>query len=124
LKHKRILMVDDEADMLESFAALLRVVGAEVDIAGCAREALDRVQAAPRRYDLIVSDIGMPEMDGYALLAELRKQSATADTPAIALSGFTRPRDVQQALDAGFETHMRKPVVFDKFIELAARLLG
>lgn len=54
----------------------------------------------------------------------MRKLPSTASTPAIAVSGFTRERDVQQALDAGFETHVRKPLAFDKFIATAAHMLG
>uniref|UniRef100_UPI0038995D15 hypothetical protein n=1 Tax=Noviherbaspirillum pedocola TaxID=2801341 RepID=UPI0038995D15 len=61
-------------------------------------------------------------MDGYTLLAALRAHAATASTPAIALSGFTRPRDVQQALDAGFETHACKPIVLEQFLRMASRI--
>ena len=64
----------------------------------------------------------MPEMDGYTLLAALRTHPATAATPAIALSGFTRPSDVNRALKAGFETHIRKPVTFDQFLATAGRI--
>jgi two-component system CheB/CheR fusion protein len=64
----------------------------------------------------------MPGMDGHALLAELRKLPATAGAAAIALSGFTRPRDVDVALAAGFDSHVRKPVAFDQFIALARRI--
>jgi two-component system CheB/CheR fusion protein len=124
LKGKRILIVDDEVDMLESFAGLLRMAGAEVHMADSPGAALQRAAEETRRYDLIVSDIGMPDMDGYALLAELRGLASTESTPAIAVSGFTRERDVRQALDAGFETHMRKPLAFDNFIGTAARMLG
>jgi two-component system, chemotaxis family, CheB/CheR fusion protein len=123
LKGKRILLVDDAVDVLESLGALLHMGGAEVSAAAGGDDALRLVQVNQQPYDLIVSDVGMPGMDGYTLLAELRKHSATATTPAIALSGFTRPRDVQQALDAGFETHVRKPVTFEQFITVAGRIV-
>ena len=64
----------------------------------------------------------MPNMDGHALLAELRKLPATGAAPAIALSGYARPADVDIALAAGFDSHVRKPVDFDQFVALARRL--
>lgn len=124
LTGKRILLVDDGVDMLESLAALLGMEGAVVTTAASGPDAIALAQEAGDPYHLIVSDIGMPGMDGHALLAELRKLPATAETPAIALSGFTRPKDVDVALAAGFDSHVRKPVAFDHFIALAKRLCG
>lgn len=124
LTGKHILLVDDGIDMLESLASLLGMEGAVVATAASGPDAIALAQQAGQPYNLIVSDIGMPGMDGHALLAELRKLPATATTPAIALSGFTRPKDVDVALAAGFESHVRKPVAFDQFIALAKRLCG
>ena len=122
LTGKRILVVDDGIDMLESLAGLLRMEGALVATATNGPDAIAIAQQAGEPFHLIVSDIGMPGMDGHALLAELRKLAATATTPAIALSGFTRPRDVDVALAAGFESHVRKPVAFEQFIALVRRM--
>jgi two-component system CheB/CheR fusion protein len=122
LAGKRILLVDDATDTLDSLCELLALEGAQITTASSGAAALTRVKETPDAYHLIISDIGMPGMDGYALLAELRKLDATAATPAIALSGFTRPADVQHALQAGFDTHVRKPVVFDQFIQIAGRI--
>ncbi|MDB5760296.1 MAG: cheBR, partial [Burkholderia sp.] len=122
LTGKHILLVDDGIDMLESLAGLLGMEGAIVTTAASGPDALAAVGQTEATYHLIVSDIGMPGMDGHALLAELRKLPATADTPAIALSGFTRPKDVDVALAAGFDSHVRKPVAFDQFIALAKRM--
>jgi two-component system CheB/CheR fusion protein len=61
-------------------------------------------------------------MDGHSLLQELRKLAPTATTPAIALSGYTRPYDVKRTLDAGFNAHLCKPVVLKELIALAGRL--
>ena len=77
-------------------------------------------RAAPRRcalagmadFDLLVSDVGMPHMDGYEMIAELRRLPRTAALPAIALTGYGRPQDVQRALGAGFNAHVDKPVDF------------
>jgi two-component system CheB/CheR fusion protein len=122
LAGKRVLLVDDEAETLESLRTLLSLEEAQVSHASNALEALRIAKSAREPYHLIVSDIGMPEIDGYTLLAELRKLAATMTTPAIALSGFTRPADVATALSAGFTTHMRKPIAFDQFIATACRL--
>jgi two-component system CheB/CheR fusion protein len=122
LHGKRILLVDDSIETVEALTALLANEGARVSSASGAAQALELVGRADQAFHLIISDIGMPEMDGYALLAALRALQPTASTPAIALSGFTRPSDVSRALSAGFETHIRKPVDFDQFIATAARV--
>jgi two-component system CheB/CheR fusion protein len=122
LAGKRVLLVDDETETLDSLKSLLTLEDAKVTAASSGAEALRIVQSASEPYELIISDLGMPGMDGYTLLAELRQLPATMKTPAVALSGFTRPADVAAALSAGFATHISKPVVFDKFIATAARL--
>ena len=122
LAGKRILLVDDSIETVEALAALLANEDARVASASGAAQALELVGHAAEAFNLIISDIGMPDMDGHALLAALRGLEPTASTPAIALSGFTRPSDVNRALAAGFETHIRKPVDFDQFIATAARV--
>jgi two-component system CheB/CheR fusion protein len=122
LSGKRILLVDDVSEVLESLSELLKSEGADVTTARSGADALAIVKDTPSAFDLIISDIGMPDMDGYSLLAQLRKLSATTIAPAIALSGFTRPVDVEHALQAGFETHVRKPIAFDQFIATVSRL--
>ncbi|MGI4846743.1 MAG: CheR family methyltransferase, partial [Janthinobacterium lividum] len=122
LDGKRILLIDDATDMLESLAGLLQLNGASVFMAGSAQTALELARAESAPFNLIISDIGMPDMDGHHLLAALREVQSTATTPAIALSGFTRPSDVQMALQAGFETHVCKPVALDQLITAAATL--
>jgi len=119
---KRILLVDDSVETVETLAALLVNEQARVTSAPGPVPALEAAGRAAEDFHLIISDIGMPDMDGYALLAALRELKTTAGTPAIALSGFTRPTDVTRALAAGFETHIRKPVDFDQFIATAARV--
>jgi two-component system CheB/CheR fusion protein len=119
---RRILLVDDSIETVEALTALLANEGAQVTTATGAAQALRLVDAAGEPFHLIISDIGMPEMDGYGLLAALRTMQPTSSTPAIALSGFTRPSDINRALSAGFETHIRKPVDFEQFIATAARI--
>jgi two-component system CheB/CheR fusion protein len=121
LAGKRILLVEDSVETLEALSDLLRAEGAEVTAALNAIQALEIAERATESYHLVISDLGMPGMDGYQLLKELRKREHLRSTPAIALSGFTRPSDVNRALEAGYDTHVRKPVMFDQFIAVAAR---
>jgi two-component system CheB/CheR fusion protein len=108
--------------MLTLMAELLTMQGARVTTAQSGAEAVQRAGDARERFHLVISDIGMPGMDGCALLAELRNLQATAMAPAIALSGFTRGADVDRALGAGFITHVRKPVALDQLLALAGQL--
>lgn len=108
LKGLRVLLVDDSGDTLDAFRTLLEMEGAKVRAELSAKAAL--AAAAETSFDLILSDIGMPGMSGYELIAELRKLSHTAATPAIALTGFGREKDVAEALQAGFDAHIGKPV--------------
>jgi two-component system CheB/CheR fusion protein len=110
LKGLRVLLVDDSPDTLDAFRTLLEMEGAKVRAELSAKAALAAAAEAEAGFDLILSDIGMPGMSGYELIAELRKLSRTATTPAIALTGFGRGKDVSEALQAGFDAHVGKPV--------------
>ncbi len=118
----RVLLVDDTPDTLETFAYLLESEGAVVSTALSGQLAL--ALAESKAFDLIVSDVGMPVMDGYELIAELRRRPGTAAVPAIALTGYGRPQDVQQAVAAGFQAHVDKPVDFAHMRELMQTLLA
>ncbi|AFZ30629.1 multi-sensor hybrid histidine kinase [Gloeocapsa sp. PCC 7428] len=110
-----ILVVDDEADSREIVAFVLEQAGAVVTSASSGIEALQIIeQSAP---DVIVSDIGMPEMDGYMLLQQIRSLDLHSDSieqgkriPAIALTAYAGEYDRQQAIAAGFQQHIPKPV--------------
>jgi len=86
LKGLQILVVDDMIDLLEPFAALLRLEGASVDIATSGQQALALLDG--NSYDLLISDIGMPHMDGYDLIRNIRKRPGLSSLKAIALSGL------------------------------------
>ena len=107
----RILAVDDDADTREFLHYALTLEGAVVKVATSAKEALEILnQFQP---DAIVSDIGMPEEDGYSLLRQVRSQTAASGNqpiPAIALTAFARESDRQQAMSAGFQDRLTKPV--------------
>ncbi|MFL5322554.1 MAG: response regulator [Myxococcaceae bacterium] len=104
---RRILVVDDDPDTVEALKALLEHHGAIVDTAGSAKEALAR---AGRRWpDLLISDLGMPEQDGYELIQKLRGLAGAGRLRALAFSAFVRPEDRTRSLLAGFDLHLNKP---------------
>ncbi|MBD1940936.1 PAS domain S-box protein, partial [Coleofasciculus sp. FACHB-712] len=106
----RVLVVDDDADMRELAAFTLTQSGAEVTTAASGVQALTHLnQSVP---DLLLCDIGMPEMDGYALIRQIRKWSPQqgGTIPAIALTAYAGEINQQQALAAGFGMHISKPV--------------
>ncbi|MDB4966473.1 MAG: two-component hybrid sensor and regulator [Myxococcales bacterium] len=118
----RVVVVDDEPDARELLTVVLEHHGAEVESAGSVEEALGLVQ----RFlpDALVSDIGMPVHDGYELLRRVRALPADAGgrTPATALTGFARPEDGARAIEAGFDSHMAKPVDPAKLVATVEKL--
>jgi PAS domain S-box-containing protein len=105
----RVLVVDDEADSLEVLREVLEAAGANVTTAASAQEAFDIV-AGGRPFELIISDIGMPEIDGYSFIRRIRSGQSGANVPAIALTAYARASDAARALDAGYQEHLIKPV--------------
>jgi len=120
LKGWRVLAVDDYADALAPFAEVLRLEGALVDTAASGHEALALMQT--RHYDLLVSDLGMPGMDGFELIGEVRRREATRELRSIAMSGFGRRVDARRALEAGFDAHLPKPASIDELKAAIGRL--
>jgi signal transduction histidine kinase/DNA-binding response OmpR family regulator len=118
----RILVVDDESDACDIIAAALRHAGAFVVAANSAADAfhaLDTVQP-----DLMVSDIAMPELDGYSLIRQIRRRPAgqRGDIPAIALTAYARKEDRTNALSAGYQAHLAKPIDQVELINCIAQL--
>lgn len=113
----KILVVDDEPDVLEIIKLILIHYQAQVIAALSAIEGLEHVHN--HRPDVIVSDISMPHMDGYQFIREVRKLPLHngGQTPAVALTAFTRPEDQKKAMDAGFQRHIAKPVQIEKLID-------
>ncbi|HSN19711.1 MAG TPA: ATP-binding protein, partial [Usitatibacter sp.] len=118
----RVLVVDDQPDARALAERLLAECGAEVWSASSGREAIDAVGAG--RPHVLVSDIGMPGMDGFELLRRIRALGAEhgGDVPAIALTAFARPEDGAGALGAGFDIHFTKPVDAPRLIAAVASL--
>jgi signal transduction histidine kinase/response regulator of citrate/malate metabolism len=105
-----VLVVDDEADARDLVATVLRARGAEVTTAPSVAQALDVLSKTSPM--VLVSDIGMPETDGYELIRRVRSLTGTkqAQIPAIALTAYVREEDRRRALQAGFQTYVAKPV--------------
>ncbi len=106
----RILVVDDEADAREMLRTVLEQLGADVTTASSARDAIDVLPAW--KPNVLVSDIGMPEEDGYVLIKRVRALSSEAggNIPAIALTGYVRVEERMRALEAGYQMFVPKPV--------------
>ena len=119
LANVRILVVDDSDEVLETFQALLEMEGAVVQAYDNGAAALAALGHA--EFDLIISDIAMPGIDGYQLLRAVRER--LPDTPAIALTGHSSKDDVERAMRAGFSTHLSKPVPMTALLETVSRIL-
>jgi signal transduction histidine kinase/DNA-binding response OmpR family regulator len=120
----RVLIVDDETDTRALIAFTLSMSGAEVKAAATAREALDMLQRwAP---DVLISDIGMPGVDGYAFIRKVRELETDSKSmlPAIALTAYAGVEDRAQALSAGFQTHLAKPLDPGELVQVVATLAG
>ncbi len=120
----QILVVDDDPDMRELVEFILIQAGAQVTTAASALQALTLLnQSIP---DVLLSDIGMPEMDGYSLMRQIRKYSPAegGTIPAIALSAYAGEINQQQALQAGFQQHISKPIEPDELIRAIAMLIA
>lgn len=119
----RVLTVDDEPDTREVLKVLLTQRGAEVMTVASASESLVALETF--QPDILVSDIGMPNVDGYGLLQQLRSLPAEkgGQIPAIALTAYAGEIDQQRALAAGFQTHISKPIDPDQLIATILDLL-
>jgi PAS domain S-box-containing protein len=121
LTGRRILVVDDEADARDLLREILSQAGAEVAVVACADEALETLRRW--RPDVLVSDIGMPGDDGYVLIRKVRalRPEEGGHVRALALTAYARSEDRALALEAGFHTHIAKPV---DPLELTALIAG
>lgn len=104
----RLLIIEDALDTLNMLKVVFEIRGYEVTICQTPAEAL-RV-AASMWFDIIISDIGMPEIDGYELLARLRQLSHLRDVTAVALTGYASQADAERARAAGYDAHIAKPI--------------
>ncbi len=119
-----VLLVDDEEDVRTLIATILEQYGATVTPVAAAPTALQILQAAPQKYDVLLSDIGMPGQDGWSLIRQVRALSAAAGgkIPAAALTAYASNRERNLALQLGFQVHIAKPVEPDRLVAIVADL--
>ena len=104
----RVLLVEDSPDTLEMLKVVFAARGYSTAACATPEEALSVAESG--RFDIIVSDIGLPRIDGYELIARLRELPHLREVPALALTGYAAQRDAEAALAAGFDAHLPKPV--------------
>jgi signal transduction histidine kinase len=115
-----VLIVEDSLDTLEMLRVFFNHCGCRVMIADSAKEAVS--MAEKEKPGVIISDIGMPDADGYELLARLRRLPGLEDVPAIAVSGYAMEEDSERALAAGFSFHIAKPIDLEKLLKAIQQL--
>jgi signal transduction histidine kinase/CheY-like chemotaxis protein len=120
----RVLLVDDEPEARQIISTVITRTGAEVTVCTSASEALAKV--TDWQPDVILSDIAMPDEDGYSFIAKVRRlpRERGGETPAAALTAYARDVDRQQALAAGYQMHIAKPIGAGQLVSMIARLAG
>jgi CheY-like chemotaxis protein/two-component sensor histidine kinase len=120
----RVLLVDDEPEAREIISTVISRTGADIRSCRSAREALKTI--SEWKPDVLLSDIAMPDEDGYSLIKHIRllPRDQGGDTPAAALTAYARDEDRRRALDAGYQMHIPKPVSSSHLIMMIARLTG
>jgi CheY-like chemotaxis protein len=113
----KILVVDDDEDTLALTELMLGLCCADVITSPTAADGLEQVRM--QRLDIIISDISMPHMDGYQFIEAVRNLPADKGKhiPALAFTALNRPEDRARAFDAGFQSHLSKPVSFEVLVE-------
>jgi len=124
LEGLRILVVDDENDALDLISMELTQHGAQVKGVNSAGEALILLEQS--EFDVLISDIGMPDIDGHDLIRRIRKSESTQvrAIPAVALTAYARVQDRMRAILAGYNTHVPKPVEANELVTIVASLAG
>ena len=120
----RILVVEDELDALDLLAIDLREHGANVIGVASAAEALELIHQ--QHFDLLISDIGMADTDGYSLIKQIREEEDSEEEhlPAIALTAYARAQDRLRAISAGYNTHLAKPLDIRELVSVVKCLTG
>lgn len=118
----RVLTVDDDADARELLTVMLAEYGATVLTVGSAEEVLENLESF--QPDVLVSDIGMPEVDGYSLIQQIRTLTAEkgGEIPAIALTAYARIEDSQRAITSGYQRHVTKPLDPEELVQAVMAL--
>ena len=116
----KILLVEDHHDTARAMARLLNLSGYHVHTANTFAAAL-KMCDEERQFDLVISDVGLPDGSGYDLMREMLERACT--TKGIAVSGYGTDKDVEDSLRAGFAVHLVKPVEFDVLCDAIHRVI-
>ena len=119
---KHILIVDDDEMVLMALEELLKPEGYKVDAVSRGTEALKKLD--DNKYDLIMLDVIMPEMDGFELCRRIREKEGLKEIPVVFLSAKSRDEDRVQGLDAGANLFLSKPISPDKLLSIVSDTLG
>ena len=119
---RRVLVIDDNVDAANALQFLLKVVFRvrEITVAHTGPEGLEKARAF--RPELVLCDIGLPGMDGYAIASAIRADPELRDARLVAVTGYTQPEDVRRAIDAGFEWHVAKPLEVEEMKKILRHL--
>ena len=120
MRQHRLLIVDDNRDAADSLALLLGLDGHDVRVAYTGRQALEIARNNPP--DVAILDLGLPDLSGYDVAAQMRREPVLAGIRLIALSGWAQDQQQQRARDAGFDHHLVKPADPDELLALLAKM--
>jgi CheY-like chemotaxis protein len=120
----RVLVVEDKPDTRRLLEMMLKLSGASTGSAGSTEEAIQRLDEGS--FDVLLSDIGMPDEDGFSLMRRVRSRPPErgGNIPAAALTGYADAESRRQCLEAGFQAHLHKPVERAELVAAVARLAG
>ncbi len=123
LQNWDVLVLDDEPDSLEVATRVLRFYGAQVTTASNGKEGLEKLRSMKPTPRFIISDLSMPEMDGWAFIYELKQDRGLMDIPVIALTAHAMVGDRERGIQAGFHNYLTKPLTPATFMADLLRLL-
>jgi CheY-like chemotaxis protein len=115
----RVLVVDDSVDTAEGVSKLLKLLGHDVQTAYDGPAAIELARTF--KPEIILLDIGLPGMDGYAVVKQLRSEDCCKDALIVAISGYGQEEDVRRSREAGFDQHLVKPVDYDALMSVFAQ---
>jgi len=113
-----VLVIEDNADGAETLRMMLEMEGHHVDVAYDGRQGVARARTF--RPDVVLCDIGLPEMDGFAVARTLRADGALRSAYLVALTGYALPEDQRRAIEAGFDLHLAKPPTLEQIQDAIA----
>lgn len=123
MKKKKVLIIDDDSRNIFALSATLKSKGFDCVSSSDARQALHMLDADPG-IDLVLTDMMMPEMDGYQTIDAIRKNDKTREMPVIAVTAQAMPGDRQKCLDAGADDYISKPIDVDRLLQLLGQYLA